>query len=156
MALWDPKSVARFFQEQGLQSFYQNNERTDTDFSLYLRLKRLRGYKFLGNDLKKLKTGRTCIMYIKVDQTFSDENYNDHLRAGGIFLSGGRIIRKKYTPFENRNEWTHIQLVFGANDDNGPNRRVYTLKLGGKYIFYKIFRENWRDQLDKIDVQLIE
>ena len=136
-----------------LDKFLKNyKEPKKLDFSLYLKLDKLKGYEKLINnvdDLETFRMGHTYVKYIKDSDAFSNEEYKTHVHCGGIFLSGGTYCDGEYVKLINCRQWTHISLKRQPHSANkGSSKKglktkheahIFKIRLGGNYVFYKHF-----------------
>jgi hypothetical protein len=138
--------------EFDLEKFLRNHKPAKVDFSPYLKLEKLKGYRLLKwNQLDKLKNSVTYVKYMKESQAFSDKEYKTHVHCGGFFIAGGTYIDGKFKRMKHLKDWTHLLLKrqplpvgkeltdkgFGFKNVYEYEIHVFTTRIGGNYIFYK-------------------
>ena len=130
-----------------LEKFLKNYKSKKLDFGPYLRCKKLKNYHQLKNsDRDKLIPGKTYVKYVKIGDAFKDNNYNDHIKCGGILIFGGIYVRDKFRETDDYDKWTHLMIKFDPspkiNNDNKIERSlddplIFVIKLTNCYVFYK-------------------
>ena len=148
--LWDKDATASFFDSLGLQSFHQ--QRSQLDPGAYLRpyttLEKLEGYKLLAKDKSVLRPNKTYIRYVHTSDANIDQDYESHVKTGGILVSGGYYRGKKYMASDDYTEWTVLRLKFklrvlkdkrGRVIDDNPPARVFNIRLNRCHVFYRRF-----------------
>lgn len=123
-----------------LETFLKKYKPAVLDFTPYLKLKKLRGYRLMGkNEIGLLEPDQTYIKYINVSDAFQDDEYKTHVHCGGFLVNGGTYENGKFIVLEERDNWTHIllkRIPFGNSRDKYKNH-VFTIKIKDNHIFYK-------------------
>ena len=143
-----------------LNTFLKNYKPKNLENTLepYTKCNKLKNYKFLNRCMKnKLVSQRTYIKYVKINESFKDKHYDEHIYCGGILLDGGTIKDSKFIKSNDNESWTHLRLKYNLTDivDNKKKEivepRIYIINISKYYIFYKIFNKNTqRDEYEAI------
>ncbi|AGF85600.1 hypothetical protein QJ854_gp182 [Moumouvirus goulette] len=136
-----------------LEKFLQNYKPKTIDFSPYLSLNKLYGYKRVTKkNIDNLELYKTYIKYIHVNDIESDKNYRKHIHCGGILMKGGFFTLNKFYESDNKNNWTHLMLKFipfktlkktknGVKFVEEYESHSFFIKISNYHIFYKQFRQ---------------
>jgi hypothetical protein len=122
-----------------LDNFLANYKPAKLDFSPYLKCDKLKYYKRM-TDKNQLKETHTYIKYIKTSDAFENDDYESHIRNGGLLLSGGCVEDGKLVKTSDNSKWTHLQLKKNlpkGEDDDEIEYRIYWIKIINCHIFYK-------------------
>jgi hypothetical protein len=123
----------------------------------YLSNSRLKKYTLLENNIENIVPACTYIKYINIETAFSNNDYNSHIRTGGILLAGGNIVNSKFQQSNDRETWKYLLIKYDPSiyDDKDAERRevrTYIISLKKNYIFYYKFGNNMKELLRNIEI----
>jgi len=135
-----------------LRTFLTNHKPKHIEESIepYLKCNKLKHYTLLKHTNRiKLVPAHTYIKYIKVSESFVDRQYDNHVRTGGVLLSGGILSSGKYKKISKQKIWTHLLIKFierkDPEDRTRPTSKIFLINLSKYYVFFKVFKESLRD-----------
>lgn len=160
------REVEDFFIKNNLQDVLEN-KRTD-NVHIYIEpyrlLPRLEEYRLMTSDKSVLVPNKTFIKYIKIDSAFSSNDLNSHVKTGGFLMNCGQFIKGKFKNSDNPAYWKYAQLKYDPcsfvdAEDNVIMQQVgikiFYINLRKCYVFYKNLEDNWRDFMEKIEIELV-
>ncbi|XWV26659.1 hypothetical protein QJ857_gp0401 [Tupanvirus soda lake] len=137
-----------------VENFLKSYEPKQLDLSPYLKLDKLKGYKFMekSDDKLNLIPGETYVKYINRSDAFKDKDLKMHVR-GGILLEGGTYVNGLFKPLGDNTKWTHLMLLFspfptglikskkgfGHQKIYDYDQHIFYIKINSYYLFYKYF-----------------
>jgi hypothetical protein len=145
----------KFSLEKFIQNYKPKN--LENELKCYLRCEKLENFKLLKQSNKKsLSPSKTYIKFIKIADSFTDKNYNEHIKSGGILINGGVMEMTRFIQKRNPEEWTHLTLKYIPKPkylDNGEidlrsqsdGIRIYRISLKNYYVFFKNYRDEVKD-----------
>lgn len=114
----------------------------EEDVKVYLDLPCLKHYKVLDKkNIEKLVPGKTYIKYVRFEKVTSDEEYENHVSAGGFLVKGGRRAHE-FQQLDDKKQWTHILLrQHGIFEGEEYQDRIFTINLATVYVFFYVFSD---------------
>lgn len=137
-----------------LLTFLRNHKPKADDTKVYLSRPKLSKYVLISNkanaskriaDKSALKPRKVWIRYVPHSLRI-DDNYDEHIKAGGILLAVGRIERGEFTKCKPE-LCTHLILKYHDVED-----KIYMIKLSHCYVFARTIKP--KIQIDLVDDQV--
>ena len=135
-----------------LDIFLKNYQPKVIDFTPYLKLDKLKGYKYMNDkDRCALIPTETYVKYILTGDAFINNKLKDHIHPGGLMLAGGTYVNKYFEKLDDPYKWTHLMLKripfpvgimrtkkgYGYQNVYDYDAHVFYVKIHNYYIFYK-------------------